>query len=168
MTAAETLEKLLPSYKQYYDVNSETPLPPFKAEALFVSHVEQYFLVHSAKLSDIDSKEQIYFAVEEKLSFERLKELSAIAWENGLKDVVPYYGHKNSDVTLIVFCDDANEDVMKNCKTIKYSKSYKFTLYGWSNFKLVVANIGTKKLVSNRLGSDSKAFINKFVQKFCL
>ena len=70
MDLSEVLEKLLPSYKQYYDIYTENILSPFKAEAKFVSHQEQYFLVHSAKLSDIDSTEHIYFASEENHSFD--------------------------------------------------------------------------------------------------
>lgn len=167
MTAAEVLEKLLPSYMGYYDVAKEGVSPPFKAEAKFVSHVEQYFLVHAAKLSDIDSKETIYFAAEEKLSLEKLKEMSKIAWENGIKDVVPYYGHRNSDVAVVVIADELDDNVLKNVKKIKYQKTYKFMLFGWSNFKLVVVDMKSKKVVSNRFGEETKDFIKKFVKKRC-
>lgn len=165
MTSSEALEKLLPSYTDYYDLITENILPPFKAEAKFVSHMEQYFLVHSAKLSDIDSTEHIYFATEESLSFERLSELSKIAWEEGLKTVTPYYGHRNSDVTVIVLCDNADDEVIKKCKKIRYSKSYKFMIYGWSNFKLVVADLKTGNVVTNNFGSEIKGFIKKFIKK---
>lgn len=168
MTSSEVLEKLLPSYKEYYDLITENVLPPFKAEAKFVSHVEQYFLVHAAKLSDIDSSEHIYFAAEENLSFEKLNELSKLAWEDGLKDVVPYYGHRNSDVSVIVFTDNADEEVLKKCKKIKYSKSYKFMIHGWSSFKLVVVDLKSLKTVSNQQGAETKDFIKKFLKKCSL
>lgn len=165
MTSLELLEKLLPSYKEYYDVNRDNVLSPFKAEAKFVSHVEQYFLVHAAKLSDIDSTEHIYFAAQEKLALEELKEMSAKAWEDGLKSVVPYYGHRNSDVTVIVLCDEVEPEVLKGCRKIKFSKSYKYTIYGWSNFKLVVVDMKNNKVVSNFKGEDTKSFIKKFIKK---
>ncbi|MCQ2612071.1 MAG: hypothetical protein MJ183_00530 [Treponemataceae bacterium] len=168
MTSSEFLDKLLPSYKEYYDLISENILPPFKAEAKFVSHVEQYFLVHSAKLSDIDSTEHLYFAAEENLSLEKLSDMAKLAWEDGLKDVVPYYGHRNSDVTVIVVCDSADEDVAANVKKIRYSKTYKFMIYGWSNFKLVVVDLKSGKVFSNGQGAETKGFIRKFMKKCSL
>ncbi|MCQ2593127.1 MAG: hypothetical protein MJ188_10140 [Treponema sp.] len=165
MKALDALEKLLPSYNEYYDVLRENIPSPFKAEAVFISHAEQYFLVRSAKLSDIDSTERIYFAAEEHLSEEALRAMAETAWTEGLKTVVPYYGHRNSDVSVIVFCDGADENVLKKCKKIKYSKSYKFTLFGWSNFKLVVVDMSTGEVASNYHGGDIKTFVKKFIKK---
>ncbi len=165
MKAQEMLEKLLPLYKGYFDVTTEGVMPPFAAEAKFVSHGEQYFLVHAAKLADIDSKETIYFGTEETLSFEQLSEMSKKAWEKCIESVVPYYGHRNSDVSVIVITEKADEEVLKNCRKIKFSKSYKFMLYGWSNFKLVVVDLNSGKVVSNHFGAETKDYIKKFVKK---
>lgn len=165
MTVAEALSKLLPSYEGYYDVIRENVLPPFSAEAKFISHQEQYFLVHSAKLSDIDSTEHIFFAAEQNITFQRLQELAEKAWEDGLKSIQPYYGHRNSDVTLIVICENADKETLKNCKKIKYSKTYKFMLHGWSNFKLAVVDIATGKTAANWQGGELKSFLLKAMKK---
>lgn len=165
MTAPEAINQLLPSYEGYYDIVRENVLPPFAAEAKFISHQEQYFLVHSAKLSDIDSTEHVYFAAEQNLSFARLKEVSETAWKNGIKDVVPYYGHRNSDITVIAVCDSADADAMANCKKIKYSKTYKFMLHGWSNFKLAVVDLSAGKVAANWQGGDLKTFLLKAMKK---
>jgi len=165
MDLSEVLEKLLLSYKQYYDIATEDVLSPFRAEAKFVSHQEQYFLVHSAKLSDIDSTEHVYFAIEDNPSLERLQELAGLAWENGLKSVTPYYGHRNSDVTVIVLASSVDKDVLKACRKIKYSKTYKFMLYGWSNFKFAVIDVSNSSAGSNGQGSDLKKFLLKTLKK---
>lgn len=165
MDLSEVLEKLLPSFKTYYDVFTEGVVEPFKAEAKFVSHTEQYFLVHSAKLSDIDSVEHIYFATEQNLTIDRVKELSEFAWTEGLKGVVPYYGHRNSDVTVIILCENAADGVLKECKKIKYSKTYKFMLYGWSNFKLAVVDLSKAATGANSQGSDLQKFLLKALKK---
>lgn len=165
MELSEVLEKLLPSFKQYYDVVTENVLDPFKAEAKFVSHQEQYFLVHSAKLSDIDSTEHVYFATETNPSLERFQQLAELAWNDGLKSVQPYYGHRNSDVTVIVLCENCDKSVLKACRKIKYSKTYKFMLYGWSNFKFAVIDVNTGMTGSNGQGSDLKKFLLKTLKK---
>ena len=62
MDVSQALEKLLPAFRQYYTINNDTPTQPFVAEAEFRSHNEQYFLVRSAHIADIDSNEFVYFA----------------------------------------------------------------------------------------------------------
>ena len=74
---------------------------------------------------------------------------------------MPYYGHKNSDVTLIVIADSLCDDVKKNIRKIKYSVSYKLGLYGWSNFKLAVKDLASGMVFCNRLGSELKKMIQK-------
>ncbi|MBQ9827809.1 MAG: hypothetical protein IJM62_03915, partial [Lachnospiraceae bacterium] len=67
MDRQEALDKILLSYKGYYDINTETPAAPFAAEAIFSLHDEKYFLVKSAKLSEADIKEYVYFASVDRL-----------------------------------------------------------------------------------------------------
>ena len=52
MTKEELLGKVLNSYRAYYDENTETPEPPFVAEAVFHSHSDAYFLVKGATLGE--------------------------------------------------------------------------------------------------------------------
>ena len=62
----------------------------------------------------------MYFALEESPSIEKLQELAKLAWESGIQSIQPYYGHRNSDITVIVLCSDADKSIMKACKKIKY------------------------------------------------
>ena len=90
MTVSEAMEKLLHSYEIYYNVNRETPTEPFVAEAVFHSHDEQFFLVKSAKLSEAESHEYVFFAEEETLTAERLQFLADTAWAEGTSRVEPF------------------------------------------------------------------------------
>lgn len=166
MKSSEALDRLLPSFMQYYDVTRENVAQPFSAEAKFVSHSEQYFLVKAAKLSDIDSMEHIFFAAEESLSEERLRELCNIAWTEGLKNVQPYYGHRNSDVSVIILAESLDDAARKSVKKIKYSKNYKFMLYGWSCFKLIVADLSSMKTVCNTYAKDLDSVVSKVMKKW--
>lgn len=163
MTKEESLEKLFSSFKQYYNIKTQDVVPPFKAEAVFHMHNEQYFLVKSAKISDMDSSEYVYFALEDNLCLKDLMELSDKAWSTGLSNVVPKDGHKNSDVILIVVSDSVDREVIKGTKKIKKSKSYRFGLYGWSNFKLIVIDLGCDAVACNRLGCDMAKNIRKIL-----
>ena len=154
MECKEALEKILPAFEQYYTVIKNCAEPPFSAEALFSSFGEQYFLVKEFKLSEIDSHEHIYFLCQKNLTSQNLENYSTLAWEKGLASVTPYYGHRNSDITLIIIADTFDDDVLKTAKKIRFSKSYKFTLFGWSNFKLAAYEISGKRTAFNRLGKD--------------
>lgn len=167
MTAKEAFDKLLPSFKDYYNINTENVLSPFVAEAEFVSHQEQYFLVKSAKLSDIDSKDHVYFAVESELTLGKASEMCLAAWDDGLKNVQPYYGHRNSDVTVFILCENTDIKTIKKCRKFNFSKSYKMMLYGWSHFKLVILNTDTNKLYYNRYGGEYHPLMKKFVKRVC-
>ena len=61
MTSGEALEKLLPSFKRYYNIKTEDITPPFDAEAEFFTHDVAYILMKSAKLSESESREFVFF-----------------------------------------------------------------------------------------------------------
>ena len=57
MEPSDAIKQILPAFEQYYTVKKEDITPPFCSEAEFRSHNEQYFLVRSAHIADIDSNE---------------------------------------------------------------------------------------------------------------
>ncbi len=153
------LQKLLHSFERYYTIKTDGVRAPFAAEAEFHAHGQQYFLVKSAHIADIDSNEYVFFAEESLLTSDRLGELDEAAWGEGLSRVKPYMGHRNSDVTLIVLADKIDDDVFGKIKKTKHSKSYKFSLYGWSNFRALAYETSTGRLAYNRFGKDLQKLI---------
>jgi len=151
-------EKILHSFEQYYDISKDVDAP-FVAEAIFKSHNEQYFLVKAAKTADIDSNEFVFFYINNEIHAEKLVELSNLAWERGLSRVSPYYGHRNSDVTLIILSDKIEEESFKKIKKLNLYKSYKFGLYGWSSFRALAYETSTGRAATNRRGSDLKKLV---------
>lgn len=164
MKSKDALQKLLPSFEKYYDVKTEGALSPFVAEAEFHTHEEQYVLVRSAKISESESNEYIFFAAEEHLSCPMLTELENLAWQTGLSRVHPHYGHRNSDVTLVLLADSVDEEAFLAIKRIHRTKSYMFTFKGWSNFKVICMELNTFKLAYNRLGGDLKKVLKQIPQ----
>ena len=161
MEVSEAIEKLLPAFGRYYTVNTQNPVSPFIAEAEFRSHNEQYFLVRSAHIADIDSNEFVYFAGVPVLDDQTLAQLAAKAWDTGLEKVRPHEGHRNSDVTLIILANKIEDAVKATIKKTKFYKSYKLSFWGWSNFKLAAVELGTQGIYSNRLGKDYRKLLEK-------
>ena len=156
MESNEALEKVLDSYRGYYNVTTEGIEPPFCAEAEFHSHNEQYLLVKAARIADIDDNEYVFFALENHLTSEKLVELCDAAWKRGLSRVNPVEGHRCSDVILFLLADSVDEDVFNTAKKIKHYKSYLLSFRGWSHFRLLVRDCSSGRLACNRMGSDLK------------
>ena len=161
MAPSDAIKQILPAFEQYYTVKKEEITPPFCNEAEFRSHNEQYFLVRSAHIADIDSNEFVYFADPEELTSEQLNELVNAAWNAGLAKVRPYNGHRNSDVSLLIFTKSITPETINSIKKTKLYKSYKFSFYGWSHFKLAVCNTSDMEVYTNRQGKDFAKLIKK-------
>ncbi|MCR5606229.1 MAG: hypothetical protein K6F69_05360 [Treponema sp.] len=152
----DVFSRVLHSFEAYYDINVDNVCSPFIAEAEFHSHAEQYFLVKAAKLAEVDSNEYVYFALEDNLDLPRLHELKEKAWTTGLSKVKPFSGHKNSDIALIILAENVTEDVFNTINKIKLHKSYYFSFYGWSNFRLVILETSSSRLAYNKAGRNFK------------
>ena len=164
MEPSDAIKQILPAFEQYYTVKKDDITPPFCSEAEFRSHNEQYFLVRSAHIADIDSNEFVYFADPEELTSEKLQELTDCAWKNGLEKVRPYNGHRNSDVSLLIFTKSLSPETADLIKKTKLYKSYKFSFHGWSHFKLAVCNTSDMSIYTNRQGKDYAKLIKKNIK----
>ena len=156
MTATEALEILLRSYRRYYNVKTEDATPPFTAEAAFHTHDEQYFLLKSARLSEADAHEYVFFATGQSMELENVKELDEKAWEEGLSRVTPHSNHRSSDIVLIILAEQISGDAKDYIKALKRYKSYRFTLQGWSNYSVIAMETSTGELSCNKRGRDLK------------
>lgn len=154
MNRQEALEQLLKAFTKYYTVNTQSPAYPFAAEAVFSSHGEQYFLFKSAKLSEIDNNEYVFFALEETLTPERVDELCEQAWKEGTGRMHIASGHRNSDVTVFILTDHMDAQTKKHIESVKRSVTYRFGLWGWSDLKLIAYEISTGEHARNRRGRD--------------
>ena len=156
MTVSEVLERLLKSYRRYYNVKTEDVTPPFAAEAAFHSHDEQFFLIKSARLAEADSHEYVFFAVSDLLEPEELRKLDETAWETGLSRVKPHWSHRSTDVVLIVLAERIAPEAASYIAGLKRYQSYRHTLQGWSSYQVIAMETSTGRLVCNRRGRDLK------------
>lgn len=156
MDFSEPLEKVLSSFKKYYTITKNTS-SLFDAEAEFRLHNEQYVLVRSAKIADVDSNDFAFFKTVSVLSADDVRFFSDEAWRAGLLKVTPYYGHRNSDVTLVILAERISSDfsdVARVISKIHFRKIYRFLLCGWSNFRLCVLDLSCGKCYCNWHGRN--------------
>ena len=150
------LDKVIGSYEHYYDINRETPMEPFVAEATFKSHGEEYFLIKSAKITEMDSSETAFFADVETLDESEYDALVDKVWDETLRraDVKP--NHRNSDGILIITANTIDDVTKKKIRKTRRYKSYRFTLWGWSELRVIAYEHYLGKVVCNRQGDILK------------
>ena len=165
MEIQQALDKLLNSYRAYYNVDQETPAAPFAAEAVFHSHQEGFFLVKQAKLSEAESHEYVFFAVEKELTEQKLRELADTAWNLGLSRVQPHSSHQSSDVILEILADSITPEAMALVPKLSFYKSYRFTLHGWSHFRLFALEVPSGRMACNRQGQRLKKIFLSIVKE---
>ena len=154
MTLEEALKRVLRSFQTYYNIDLENPAKPFAAEARFLSHDTQYFLMKAARIAESDSREYVFFALEDQLDADRFEQLDAAAWSTGMARVEPAAGHRSTDVILVILTNHLDEDAMQRIRSRKHYQSYRFGLHGWSNYRLIAMEIPTGREAHNRLGRD--------------
>ena len=161
MTAKEMLDKLLKAYEVYYNVETRHPAAPFIAEAAFRSHEEQYFLIRSARISEAESNEFVYFALEERLTAPLLKALDGAAWNAGRARISPHRDHRNSDVTLLILASRVEAEAFALVPKMKHYQSYHFGFQGWSHYRLAVIEAESGRLACNRQGKTLQKFLKR-------
>lgn len=163
MNLSDALDKILYSFQAYYNIKREVEAP-FTAEAEFLSHNEQYFLIKKAKVAEINSNEHVFFYTSDSLNITTLNELDECAWNRGLARVKPDSNHRNTDITLIIIADQIQPDAMKLIRKLKHYKSYMFTFHGWSNYRLIAVELSTGNLAYNRQGQSLKKLISNILK----
>ncbi len=163
MTREEALPKLLHAYSGYYNVNTESPASPFAAEAEFRLHDEQYFLIRSARISEADAKEFVYFASVGELTPEVLAGLDQKAWELGIAKADPGPNQRSADVALIILCDRVPEETARVIRKNRRVKSYKCGFRGYSHYRLLACEPASGRIFHNRMGEILKKTISAVI-----
>ena len=156
MFAAETLEKVLQMYGQYYKVKRDEVAPPFAAEAESSVVDELLSGFKTVKISSAESREIVFFAAEEELTADLAQRLAEAAWTEGLSRVRPGPNHRNTDVILVMLADRIDPEAADVLKKTRHSKNFMLTFHGWSVLRLIAIETPSRNMVCNRMGHDLK------------
>ena len=156
MTADAALELVLPLFQVYYDITREDVTEPFTAEAAFHSHEEQYFLIKSAKYTECDAHEYLFFRTMDRLTLAEAQRLADLSWEEGLRRVRPSAIHRSTDIGLILLADKVDPDAAEFLRKLRRSKSYKLLLHGYSNYRAIAIETTSGAMSCNRMGRHWK------------
>ena len=165
MTKEDALSLILRAYEGYYNVNRESPAPPFAAEADFSLHDEQYFLIKSARISEADAKEYAFFALADELTPELFEEFARAAWAEGLSRIEPRPNMRSADVSLLIIADRIPEETRALIRKTKRSISHRFGFWGYTHFRIAALEPGNGDISRNRMGDGMEKTLKSVLKR---
>ena len=94
-------------------------------------------------------------------SFSAYYDLHMAEGEQELPLVKPHKEHQYTNIKVILLADAVEEDVARYVKKRSFTKSYKFSLHGFSTLKSAIADLGKQKTVTNSAGHELVPYFSK-------
>ncbi len=152
-TRASAIERLLTSYKAYYNINLKDDADmPLKAVCEFYEHSEKFVISKKAELWSADCEEFIYLFDVERLTTEIFEKCRDYAKEDGLRRANIHAGHMYTYITPVFVCDTCDDAAKKMIKKCRIYKSFKFSFHGWMDFHAAVFETSTGGIFTNPAG----------------
>lgn len=160
-TLAQSLDKLLLSYSQLFDVRRDTVSGGygFSAEADFNSRSERYALVKSATLWAAETYEYVFISAQDQLDLAGYQAVKQAALETGLSRIRPHKEHMYTYVTLCLLVEELSPEVRQAIKHSRFHKNFKLSLHGWMDFRVIAKELSTGTLTYNRAGKPLGALL---------
>lgn len=174
MEKMEFLEKLMPVYENYFDIEKDFQITDsnyvngyvYPVMASFHSKSEKYMLVKSAKIWAHENHEYAYFVLDDLLDVEKFNELTQSTLDYALSLVKPNNEHMYTYVTMVFICNNINNDnLIKEIKKKKFHKSYKFSFNGWCDLRIVAVDLSKKAIYTNSKGKELYKLFSDILSK---
>lgn len=159
------LEAVLKSYKNYFDIEHVTNQEPLVAKACFHSRTEKFVLVKSVKMWGVESNDYVYVFSTPFLNFDEFVRCKEKAIADGLLQIHPHSEHMCSYITAIILTDGVDPAITSDIKACKFSKNFLLTFHGWTILRLLVVDINTSAVISNKAGKELIDFLSSCLKE---
>lgn len=159
----EYLNTVLKYFGHSFDIKKDVHFEKFTADAFacFKCRNEKYILSQKATLWDYEINEYNFFFCRNFNSKEEFVSLRNSVLEEGLSLVKPNSEHMSSDINMIIISENINEDIKKEIKKYKYTKTYRFNFYGRAYFQTSGINLTDKNIFCTYRNKEIKPFFEK-------
>lgn len=162
-TRTDFLETLRDSYSAYYDIHeneSFTDLPlVFRAD--YSSRNEKYWLTKNIKVWGNETNEHVYMFAAESFDKELVDNCIDFALADGLPRVKPHKEHQYTNIAAIFVAESFDPATAKHIAKRSFSKSYKFSLHGYTELLTAAVELGTESTRTNSAGRPLEAYFRK-------
>lgn len=157
------LEILRDSYSAYYNVvDTDAPADiPLAFRADYFSRSEKYWLNKKNVIWGNETNEYAYIFSAPEFTKELIEKCTDFALDDGLPRVKPHKEHQYTNVKVVFIADRLDEKEVKPLTKKEFSKSYRFSLHGFTNLLSGAVDLETQRTYTNRAGHSLEPFFNK-------
>lgn len=157
------LDRILDQYSAYYDVARVEGDGRPAATAVFHSRGERYLLTRSVNMWAVEDHEYVFFFTVGDLDEAAYESCIDISLSEGMDMIHPSNEHRSSTITTIIICDSVSQSVAKEIKRHSHHRSFRMTLDGWMDHRVVAVPPSPADMVSDRLGREVAESIRRGV-----
>lgn len=142
-------------YSIYYNTSKDVIVldEPIDIAAYFKNLQVRTFLTQNDIIDSYESNEICYVKQIEKLDSSSLTGFTDFLKKAVDNYVQPDRNHMCTHITGVIVSEtDIEAELIKMIEKFKYSKSYFFSLHGWSEIRLLYINPGKKEIITNKPG----------------
>lgn len=167
-TKNEVFETILKTYLAYFNVEKDVTIngTSYNAIAEYHSRGEKYFLTKKAKLWAAETNEYVYFIICENLDAETLNKLFSEVINYSLTRIKPHSEHMFSYISMVIITERPEQNVSTQVSKLTFKKNFKFSLHGWTDFRLALLDVSDKKIITNSSGKEIARNFKKSLKNF--
>lgn len=171
------VRRLQAAYRRYFNITPAQDLPgagkgmpdSLICRCDFDVTNAQYILTKKNVLWSADSHEYCYIFSLSRLTGDIYRQLEHYVYEEGMKLIHPGKGHMCSNLTLLVVCDECDEEGKRSLKKCRLHKNFRFSFYGWMDFHTAMAVLGREGsckgcVVTNFSGHDNAKLLRQLLR----
>ena len=163
ITREAFLEILKDSYSAYYNIfpNDNTTELPLAFRADFYSRDERYWLTKSIPIWGNETNEFVYVFSAPEFDGPTVERCMDYVIENSLPRVKPHKEHQYTNFKALFISDSLNDQVRAAIEKRSFTKSYKFSLHGYSTLMTAAVDLGKTRVTTNKAGNSLVKYFRK-------
>lgn len=153
------LQLLQQRLQRYFDSKPAPEELPFALVAELNAADEGYFIVPSIKTYSVQHNEYLYVQRFQQPLTMAMAQPYLNYLRRKMQNLVTTTEHMNSLFALVLVCENGLEpSVQQELTNFKYHKDYCFSLKGWSDLAVFIADLPQQKLSYNKAGRKTAAY----------
>ncbi|MFZ5943501.1 MAG: hypothetical protein ACOYVD_05290 [Bacillota bacterium] len=161
MTKEAMLEQFKVKFAKYYDLKDQPEFVTFPIDfyAHFYQVNEKYFGVKSFNMWRMTHDEHCLVKYYEHISKDQIENMITVL-KKGIDYLVkPDENHMKTFVTGVFIVNNLSDHTLiEYVEKFKYSKAYRFYLYGWCDVRLVLIDLSSRQIYTNKAGREVQNF----------
>lgn len=159
----EFLEVLKDSYSAYYNIvpcDAPEGLPlAFRAD--YFSRAERYWISKSIPIWGNETNEYAYIFSAPSFDSALAERCIDFALKDGLPRVRPHREHQYTNIKVLFVADGFDEPGRRTIQKKSFSRSYKFSLHGFTNLLTAAVDLSESRAYTNKAGHELAGYFKK-------